>query len=372
MSCDKKFPFADLSDVTRPIRDEILAALTRVVDSGRYIGGSECDRFEEKLASITGTKFCVGVSNGLDALRLIFRAYIIMGQLRPGDEVIVPANTYIASVLAVTQMGLKPVFVEPDRHTLNLDWTKIEENMGERTRAVLTVHLYGRISWNAEIAARLKAKGILFIEDNAQAIGAVTTEGLHSGALGDAAAFSFYPTKNIGALGDAGAVTTDDEKLAHTVRALANYGSDKRYHNIFEGYNCRLDPLQAAVLSVKLDSLDRENERRRTIADIYSTTIHNPLLTLPFPGTSDMVWHQYVVQVEDRDRFTRFLDSHGIGWDIHYPVPPHRQPCYSDIYGNLHLPITDNISATAVSLPISPSTTTRDAQEIASALNSYK
>lgn len=367
----KKYPFLNLGDVTRPLRDEIVDAVVRVIDSGRYVGGEECRMFEEELAAATGTRYCVGVSNGLDALRLIFRAYIELGALAPGDEVIVPANTYIASVLAVTDCGLKPVFVEPNAETLNLDWTEAEKAVTSRTRALLTVHLYGRISWDEEIAGRLMQKGILIVEDNAQAIGAITPDGLHTGALGNAAAFSFYPTKNIGALGDAGAVTSDNRELAEMVRALANYGSDKRYHNIVKGYNCRLDPIQATVLRVKLAKLEKETERRRELARIYSSNITSRFISLPVWEDSPMVWHQFVVRTEHRDKFTEYLDACGIGWDIHYAVPPHRQPCYKE-YSHLHLPVTDKISQTVISLPMGPTTTPADAVEISALINSFR
>lgn len=354
--------------------EEITEAVCRVVSSGRYIGGAECEKFEETLAYVTGTSFCVGVSNGLDALRLIFRAYLELGILRPGDKVIVPANTYIASILAVTDNGLTPVFIEPDPETLNLDWQKVTEAIDANPdiRCVLTVHLYGRVAWDADVTLKLKKQGVIFVEDNAQAIGAQTPEGIITGALGDAAAFSFYPTKNIGALGDAGAVTTQDADLARMVRTLANYGSDRRYHNIAEGLNCRLDPIQAAVLNVKLPHLETENRQRRKIAEAYDKFLRHPAVTLPplpeFPKTS--VWHQYVIQVDRRDDFTAWLDKIGVGWDIHYATPPHRQPCYRR-YASLHLPVTDRAADRVVSLPIAPPLTATDASAIACLINQW-
>lgn len=366
----KVYPFLNLADATALLRDEIVSAITRVVYSGRYVGGKECIDFEAEMCRLTGTKHCIGVSNGLDALRLIFRAYCELGRLEPGDEVIVPANTYIASVLAVSEMGLKPVFVDADPVTLNIDWTKVEAAVTPKTRALMTVHLYGRTSWNAEIAKKLRNRGILIVEDNAQAIGALSAEGISTGALGDAAAFSFYPTKNIGALGDAGCVTTDSSELAAMVRALANYGSDVRYHNIVKGYNCRLDPIQAAVLNVKLRQLEAENRRRREIAGIYNKNITNPALTLPLWQNNESVWHQYVVRTSNRQSFTDFLDKNGIGWDIHYATPPYRQPCYRE-FSHLHLPVTEELCRTVVSLPISPSTSADDAVEISSIINTY-
>lgn len=365
-----RYPFLDLKDTHCGINEELMDAIRRVVESGRYIGGEECLEFENTLARITGTRYCVGVSNGLDALRLIFRAYIELGRLAPGDEVIVPANTYIASVLAVTDNALKPVFVEPEEDSLNLDWDAVEKAVTAKTKAVLTVHLYGRISWNERVVDNLKKRDILIVEDNAQAIGAMTTQGIRSGALGDAAAFSFYPTKNIGALGDAGAVTTDDEALAKMVRALSNYGSDYRYHNIVRGYNCRLDPIQAAVLSLKLRGLEAEILRRTELAGVYNDTISNPKVKLPMASASDMVWHQYVVRVDNRDDFTRFLDENGVGWDIHYSTPPHRQPCYSE-YAGLTLPIADALAASVVSLPLGAGITREDARAIAAIINRF-
>lgn len=366
----KKYPFLDLRDSLGNHRDEIVNAIARVVDSGRYVGGEECARFERELCVMVGVYYAVGVSNGLDALRLIFRAYMELGRLKKGDEVIVPANTYIASVLAVSDLGLKPVFVEPDIQTLNLDWKKVEQAVTDSTRAVLAVHLYGRAAWDDEVCRRLHDKGIIIVEDNAQAIGAIAANGEHTGALGDAAAFSFYPTKNLGAIGDAGAVTTQDREVADMVRTLANYGSDRRYHNIVEGYNCRLDPVQAAVLNVKMQYLEDETRRRRSLAAIYNDNIHTDAIILPLPGDTDMVWHQYVVRTDDRELFTEYLDRNGVGWDVHYAVPPHRQPCYSRFSG-LSLPITDEIARTVVSLPISPTTSVEDAREIASIVNEF-
>ncbi len=259
----KTYKFLDLAEVNAPVMDAIAEATTRVVRSGCYIGGPEVAEFEKMLAEATGTAHAVAVSNGLDALRLIFRAYIELGIMEPGDEVIVPANTYIASILAVTDNGLVPVLVEPNPDTLNLDTSRIEAAVTPRTRAILTVHLYGRTCHDAEMERVAHTYGLKIVEDNAQAIGATDKAGRPTGSLGDAAGFSFYPTKNIGALGDAGAVTTDDAELAATVRALANYGSDRQYHNIYKGLNCRFDPIQAAVLKVKLPMLAAETARRR-------------------------------------------------------------------------------------------------------------
>ena len=276
-----KYPFLDLGTVNAAYADGLKAAACRVIDSGRYVGGGECEAFEEQLARHTGTKYAVGVSNGLDALRLILRAYMALGKLAPGDEVIVPANTYIATVLAITDAGLTPVFVDADLSTLNIDTSLIERAVTPRTRAIMTVHLYGRPAYDEVMASVARQHGLLIIEDNAQAIGA-DVDGTRTGALGDAAAFSFYPTKNVGAIGDAGAVTTNDRALADAVRALSNYGSDSRYHNIYEGFNCRLDPIQAAFLRLKLDDIDTETKHRRALAAIYDAEIDNALVGKPY------------------------------------------------------------------------------------------
>ncbi len=364
-----KYPFLDLKDTVAADRDEIISSVIRVIDSGRYIGGPENEAFEKQLAGITGVEYAVGTANGLDALRLIFRAYIELGKMKEGDEVIIPANTYIASVLAVSDCGLRPVFVEPDESTMNLDWSRVEEAVTDRTRAVMTVHLYGRISWNDEVVNRLRQRGVLIVEDNAQAIGASLPDGRRAGGLGDASGMSFYPTKNIGALGDAGAVTTNDRILADTVRILANYGSATRYNNIFKGLNSRLDPIQAAILNVKLKNLDKETERRRRLASIYGEEITLPGLIKPFDAGCESVWHQYVVRVSNRDAFREELAKKGVGTDIHYAVPPHRQPCYAE-YSSLNLPVTDRLAETIVSLPVSPTTSSDDAREIAAIINS--
>lgn len=374
---DKRYPFLDLGQVNGPFRAGIEEAVARVIASGRYVGGPEVEGLERELAAMTGTPYAVGVSNGLDALRMIFRAYIEMGEMHPGDEVIVPANTYVASVLAVTDCGLTPVFVEPSAATLNLDPQLVDDAVTPATRAILTVHLYGRTAWDATLADIARRHNLRVIEDNAQAIGArSTTPGLYggnmTGALGDAAAFSFYPTKNIGALGDAGAVTTFDPRLAATVAALRNYGSDLRYHNIYEGFNCRLDPIQAAILRVKLPRLAEENVVRAQIAAIYEEHIVNPLVTKPLYTTDGtMVWHQYIVRVADRDAFRRHMDANGVETAVHYSTPPHLQPCY-ERYAGLWLPVTERIAREVVSLPITRCTTPDDARDIAAIVNRYK
>lgn len=371
-----RYPFLDLSTVNAPFLKEIRERVGEVIASGRYVGGGEVTLLEDNLARLAATDYAIGVSNGLDALRLILRGYVAIGVLAPGDEVIVPANTYVASVLAISDAGLVPVLAEPSPSTSNLDLSRLEECLTSRTRAVMVVHLYGRVSWGEELERFAARHHLKVIEDNAQGIGAsVATPSRgrrYTGGLGDAAAFSFYPTKNIGAMGDAGAVTTSDPELAAAVRALANYGSDRRYHNILKGFNCRLDPVQAAVLNVKLPYVDRENRLRREIAGIYLSEITNPAVSLPDTPADplEMVWHQFVVHVEDRDRFTRMLTANSVGFDIHYATPPHRQPCYAGMFDR-EFPVTDRLAATCVSLPVTRCTTPADAREISRILNSY-
>lgn len=365
------YKFLDLADTNAPFLDELHRAAGRVIDSGRYVGGPEVEKFENSLARATGDGvIAVGTSNGLDALRLIFRAYIEMGKLAPGDEVLVPADTYIASVLAVTDNGLRPVFVDASATTLNMDTSLIAQAVTPRTRAILTVHLYGRICFDTAMVEAALRHGLLIVEDNAQAIGASLPDGRMSGSLGDAAAFSFYPTKNIGALGDAGAVTTRDPELAATVRALLNYGSDRQYHNIYRGLNCRLDPLQAAFLNVKLPSLEQESARRRALAQAYNESISNSAVNLPAPGGCDNVWHQYVVRTPRRDEFRQFLFDNGVETAVHYPTAPHRQPCMTEFAG-LQLPVADEIAASVVSLPMGNSVSLDDARHIAAIINRF-
>lgn len=371
-----KYPFLDLGIINAGYADALKAAAARVIDSGRYIGGTENEAFEKELADFTGTKYAVGVSNGLDALRLIFKAYIEMGRLEVGDEVIVPANTYIASVLAVTDFGLIPVFVEPEESTLNLDTSKLEAAVTPHTKAILTVHLYGRACYDAIMASVATKYGLLVIEDNAQAIGAdshyPSKKGTtRTGSLGDASAYSFYPTKNLGALGDAGAVTTDDSVLAATVRALANYGCDRRYHNIYQGYNCRLDPVQAAFLRAKLPFVEAENKHRRQVAAVYDEFVKNSQIIKPRRDETDgSVWHQYVIQCDTRDRLASYLADNGVGTDVNYPVPPHLQPCYMG-FSNLKLPIAEAMARRVLSIPVSSCTSLSDAREIAEIINAY-
>lgn len=371
-----RFPFLRLSDVNAPYRDEMAEAMLRVLDSGYYIGGPELERFERMLAEACDAQYAVGCTNGLDALRLIFRAYKELGMLKDGDEVIVPANTYVASILAVTDNNLTPVFVEPDNRTLNLDTSLIDRHITPRTRAILTVHLYGRTCWDAILADAARRHNLIVVEDNAQAIGARSNApglfGSHvTGGLGHAGAFSFYPTKNIGALGDAGAVVTHDAELAKAIRALRNYGSDRQYHNIYKGLNCRLDPMKAAVLAVKLPHTDAENALRRERAALYDRLITNPLIEKPlWVDDSSCVWHQYVVRVAERDAFRKYLADNGVETAIHYAVPPHLQPCYRE-YAGLSLPVTCAIADSVVSLPITRTTQIDDIPAICDIINDW-
>lgn len=368
MEQSKRYKFLDLGEVNAPLADELARAVEAVVRSGQYVGGPVVDAFEAELAQAVGTRHAVAVSNGLDALRLILRAYIEEGFMAPGDEVIVPANTYIATILAIVDNGLKPVLVEPRLDTLNIDTERIEEAIGERTRVIMTVHLYGRTAYDRRMQQIADKYGLRIVEDNAQAIGARAFDGRFTGALGHAAAFSFYPTKNIGALGDAGAVTTDDADLAARVRALANYGCDRTYHNIYKGLNCRHDPVQAAALRVKLPHLAEESARRRSLAAVYEREITNPAVVKPLWAGDDMVWHQYVVRVADRDSFRRRLAERGVETAVHYPTAPHHQPCMAE-FAHLSLPVTEKIAREVVSLPISACTTESDASEIAAIIN---
>lgn len=374
-----KYTFLDLARINAPYMAEIEAAVVRVVTSGRYVGGEECERLECGLTALTGSPHAIGLSNGLDALRLILRAWVDRGDLSKGDEVIVAANTYIASILAIIDAGLRPVLAPVDMSALNLDTSRLEEALTSRTRAVMPVHLYGRACWDEKIKEFVECHNLLVIEDNAQAIGACSvTAGLYgtyvTGGLGHAGAFSFYPTKNLGAIGDAGAVVTHDSDLAARVRALANYGSDRRYHNIYLGANCRLDPVQAAVLNVKLPYLERENSMRRTIAGIYDDAITNPAIIRPAISDDDMVWHQYVIRCDSRDNLREYLSKAGVATDIHYAVPPHMQPCMASVdYAAIGdaLAQAEQIGRTVLSLPVSACTTPSDAHAIADIINCY-
>jgi dTDP-4-amino-4,6-dideoxygalactose transaminase len=363
--------FLDLEKINLKFQNEIEERLLATFRSGWYLLGREVKNFEGNLKTYTGVDHAIGVANGLDALRLIFKAYITIGVLEKGDEIIVPANTYIASMLAITDNGLKPVLVEPDLVTYNIDLNKIEAAITQKTKAILVVHLYGRVAWSSkleELAAKYKLK---VIEDNAQAIGA-SYNNRRTGSLGDATGHSFYPGKNLGALGDAGAVTTNDAELASLIRALANYGSDQKYVNTYQGLNSRLDELQAAVLDVKLKYIDADNDRRREIASRYCREITNNAITLPeLPGNvNEHVWHLFVVRTKNRNRLQTWLGENGIQTLIHYPIPPHKQKAYS-AWNNLSLPISEQIHEEVLSLPISPVLSDEEVNEIVLRINEY-
>ncbi len=361
-------PFLDLRAVNAQYADELAAAARRVIDSGWYIHGEEHAAFEREFGAWNGSKHALGVANGLDALTLVLRAWKEMGVLRDGDEVIVPANTYIASILAITENRLTPVLVEPDPATFNLDPNLLEAALSRRTKAILVVHLYGRVAPMREIMDFARRHGLKVLEDCAQSHGA-SQDGRKCGAWGDAAGFSFYPGKNLGALGDAGAVTTDDGALADTLKALRNYGSHKKYNNLYQGPNSRLDEMQAALLRVKLRHLDRENERRRDIAAAYRAGIKNPAVRLPgAPAGAEHVWHLFVVRHAHRDALQKRLGEAGVQTVIHYPIPPHRQEAYPELR-HYHLPVTEAIHREVLSLPISPVMTDAQVDAVVAAVN---
>lgn len=346
--------FLDLKAINKTYEDEINEAIRRVVDSGWYLLGEENKAFEREYANYIGTKQCIGVANGLDSLRLILKAYMELGQMQEGDEIIVPANTYIASILAITDNRLKPVLVEPDLLTFNIDPFLIEEKITERTKGIMIVHLYGQNAMHPEIKRLVEKYNLKLIEDNAQAQGAYYNN-KRTGALGHAAGHSFYPGKNLGALGDAGAITTNDDQLAAIIRALANYGSNKKYVNEFQGLNSRLDEIQAAVLRVKLRYLDADNQKRRAIAQYYLENIKNPDITLPNKGNYSLshVWHLFIIRHPQRDQIQAYLTENGIQTIIHYPIPPHKQLAYKEMNQEKY-PITEIIHEEVLSLPISP------------------
>lgn len=346
--------FLDLQKINLSRQVEIEERLLNTFKSGWYLLGNEVKSFEENLAKYTGCKYAIGVANGLDALRLILRAYKELGILKKGDEIIVPANTYIASILAISDNELVPVLVEPSLENYNIDIDKIEEKITSKTKGILIVHLYGRVVFSEKLKEIAQNHELKIIEDNAQSIGA-EWNGIKTGNLGDAAGFSFYPGKNLGALGDAGGVTTNDEVLAKIIRALANYGSNQKYVNIYQGLNSRLDEIQAAVLDVKLKYIDAENNRRKEIANRYITEIKNPNIILPEnpSDTAEHVWHIFIIRIENREKLQNYLTENGVQTLIHYPIPPHKQEAYKE-WNNLSFPITEQIHNEVLSLPISP------------------
>ncbi|MHA6280392.1 DegT/DnrJ/EryC1/StrS family aminotransferase [Salinimicrobium sp. CAU 1759] len=363
--------FLDLQKINEQYRSDLKKVAAEVINSGWYLLGKRVAQFEKELSNYIGTSHAIGVANGLDALRLILRAYKELGVIKEGDEIIVPANTYIASILAITDNNLVPVLVEPDPSTFNLDISKIEEHITSRTKAIMVVHLYGRVCWSEELEEIALNYNLKIIEDNAQAVGA-SWKGIKTGALGDAAGFSFYPGKNLGALGDAGAVTTKDEELAQTIRALANYGSHKKYENIYRGLNSRLDEIQAAFLSVKFKYIDRENEYRRRVAEKYIEGIHNSEIVLPVlpDNPAEHVWHLFVIKTKKRSLLQEFLHQNGVQTLIHYPIPPHKQEAYKP-YNNMSYPITEAIHNEILSLPIGPLISPQEIKKIDNLLNIY-
>lgn len=366
-----KIPFLDLHRQNLQYKQEYMKAFESFVDSGWYILGKEVERFEETLGNYVGIKNVIGVGNGLDALSLILRGYLELGKLQEGDEVIVPANTYIATVLSISENKLKPIFVEPDVNTFNLNPAEVERNITSRTKAILTVHLYGQVSGMDKLIDIAKRNDLLLIEDNAQAIGALCN-GKQTGSLGDAAAFSFYPGKNLGALGDGGAVITDDEELAKVIKAIRNYGSEKKYHNTYKGVNSRLDEVQAAILNVKLKYLDKENELRRKIAQRYRTEIKNKSIILPQCISEEShVWHLFVIRCDKRQKLIDYLNEKGIGNMIHYPVAPHQQEAYVE-YNHLSLPITEQLHREVLSLPMYPLLTNIEVDYIIENINNFE
>lgn len=366
--------FLDLKKITESFQPELSGVVRRVLDSGFFVRGREVGHFEAAYGAFIGTSYCVGVGNGFDALRLIFKAYIFSGLMNEGDEVIVPANTYIASILAVTESRLKPVFVEPALETFNMDPRRIGDAITARTKAIMIVHLYGKNAMHAEIRKIADRHGLKIIEDNAQATGCYAGK-IRTGALGDAAGHSFYPTKNLGALGDAGAVTTNDQALAETIRALGHYGSREKFVHDLPGLNSRLDELQAAVLALKLKRLDDDNKRRIAVANQYLARISHPDIILPKQRHPSLmiehVWHLFVVRCAQRDRLQEYLDRQGIKTMIHYPIPPHKQTVYREL-NDLSLPVTEQIHREVLSLPMSPLMEQEEIDRVVEVVNGFR
>ena len=372
--------YLDLKAINSLYDDEIRSAVSRVLDSGWYLKGEATRQFEQHYAEYIGTRYCIGCGNGLDALTLIFRAYMEMGVMQRGDEVIVPANTYIASILAITECGLKPVLVEPSWETLQIDDSLIEQAITPRTRAIMIVHLYGCCAYTSRIGDICRNHHLKLVEDNAQAHGC-TFEGRKTGSLGDAAGHSFYPTKNLGALGDAGAVTTSDETLARVVEALGNYGSSRKYVFDYQGRNSRMDEIQAAILDVKLKHLDADNQRRKEMVARYQREVSNPLLRLllvadeqysrPSRATRDSVYHILPIFCERRDDLKKYLSDNGVETQIHYPIPPHKQRCYNFQLNHLSLPITEKIHAQELSIPCHQALTKEEVDLVIDLLNGF-
>lgn len=366
---DMKIDYLSLKKVTNMHLAEIQDAISHTVESGWYLQGYSTQQFEYEYANYIGTQYCIGCGNGLDALSLIFRAYKEMGELKDNDEVIVPANTYIASILSITANHLKPVLVEPRIDTLQIDDDLIEQAITPRTKAILIVHLYGRCSMTNKIQQLCKKNNLKLIEDNAQAHGCLYNN-KHTGSLGDAGAHSFYPGKNLGALGDAGAVTTNDHKLAETVKALGNYGSQQKYVFSYQGKNSRIDEIQAAILRVKLKYIDYDNQKRREIAQLYNAKIKNKHIIIPQGQISDNVYHIYPILCPERDRLQAFLKDKGISTMIHYPIPPHQQQCYK-MWNKLSYPITEKIHQEELSIPLNQTLLPEEINYIINSINQF-
>lgn len=364
-------PFLDLKAINARFETGFHNSFQQFLDSGHYVLGNQVKLFETNFARYCGTKHCIGVGNGLDALRLILEGYKTLGKLTENDEVLVASNTYIATILAIKQAGLKPVLVESDLDTYNFDFTSLKNSITKNTKAIIPVHLYGQLSPMEEILEISKENNLLIIEDAAQAHGAENHEGKRAGNLGDSAGFSFYPTKNLGALGDGGAITTNDDDLAEVVSKLRNYGTSTKYVNEILGFNSRLDELQAAFLNCKLPTLDMDNNRRREIAKRYVSEIKNKKIILPkYDGSENHVFHLFVVRVKSRNEFIDYLDRNGIGHLIHYPIPPHQQKALSE-YSKLSFPNTEKIHNEIISIPMSPVLSEVDVERVIDVLNSY-
>jgi dTDP-4-amino-4,6-dideoxygalactose transaminase len=368
--------FLDLKAINQKFEPELSRAIKRVINSGWYLLGNEVKEFEHEYAEFIGTKHCIGVANGLDALRLIFKAYIEMGEMTEGDEIIVPANTYIASILSITDNRLTPILVEPNINTYNIDPYLIEDKISNRTKGIMIVHLYGQNAMHPEIHRLVEKYNLKLIEDNAQAQGCYFGNS-RTGSLGNASGHSFYPGKNLGGLGDGGAVTTSDDELAEVIRALANYGSVVKYQNLYPGLNSRLDEIQAALLRVKLKYLDSDNQYRREIADFYCSTISNPLLTLPnmekktsFRNDKSHIVHLYVIRCTRRNELQEFLSDEGIQTLIHYPIPPHKQRAFKH-WNQLSFPLTEKIHNEVLSLPISPVMSEKEIEDVVDIVNKF-
>lgn len=358
--------FLDLKKINNRYREEIDSRIKDILDKGWYLQGEENENFTKNFANFCGTKFALGVANGLDALNLIIKAY----GFGNGDEIIVPANTYIATILAISENGCIPILVEPDIKTYNINPDSIEEKITSKTKAIMVVHLYGQAVQMEKIWKIAKKYNLKIIEDSAQAHGAIYQE-KHTGNLGDASGFSFYPGKNLGCIGDGGAVTTNDEELFNKIKAIANYGSDRKYHHIYKGVNSRLDEIQAAVLDIKLNHLDSDNNKRREISKYYRENIKNSKIILPETyDEKSHVWHIFAVRTQNRDEFQKYLTEKGIQTIIHYPTPPHKQGAYKE-WNNLSFPITEEIHNTILSLPISPVMTDSEIEKVVEVVNEY-